>query len=213
MSEVRRGVGGRPAALVEGGKSTQYYVCEACPAKVKAFHLKKHYKDSFCGLICIMDPSSSFVWSVGDKHTQVLGNQCIYFKLTSIFHIGSITFAKITLFFPSKMLKFTKSAIFLSKTATFYKNYSFFIKNYIDPTYKKRKPQISPFIIFFGNNKRPLQQSKIRFDHQQDRKAVQKGTSKTDHLPICSTITPTKYSMQHNLVIQEKQLICNFRFF
>ena len=70
MSEVRRGVGGRPAALVEGGKSTQYYVCEACPAKVKAFHLKKHYKDSFCGLICIMDPSSSFVWSVGDKHTQ-----------------------------------------------------------------------------------------------------------------------------------------------
>ena len=45
MSEVRRGVGGRPAALVEGGKSTQYYVCEACPAKVKAFHLKKHYKD------------------------------------------------------------------------------------------------------------------------------------------------------------------------
>ena len=62
-----------------------------------------------------------------------------------------------------------------------------FIKNYIDPTYKKRKPQISPFIIFFGNNKRPLQQSKIRFDHQQDRKAVQKGTSKTDHLPICST--------------------------
>ena len=42
---------------------------------------------------CIMDPSSSIAWSVGDKHTQVLGNQCIYFKLTSIFHIGSITFA------------------------------------------------------------------------------------------------------------------------
>ena len=31
------------------------------------------------------------------------------------------------------------------------------MKNYIDPTYKKLKPQISPFIknYFFGNNRDP----------------------------------------------------------
>ena len=45
MSDEKKGAGGRPAALVEGGKSTQLYFCEACPAKVKSFHLKKHYKD------------------------------------------------------------------------------------------------------------------------------------------------------------------------
>ena len=76
MSEVRRGVGGRPAALVEGGKSTQYYVCEACPAKVKAFHLKKHYKDktNFALLAKLkdgkkvvqhVDPHTRFMWEKG----------------------------------------------------------------------------------------------------------------------------------------------------
>ena len=46
MSEAKRGKGrgGRPAALVEGGKSTQYYSCEACPAKMMSFHLKKQSK-------------------------------------------------------------------------------------------------------------------------------------------------------------------------
>ena len=40
---------------------------------------------------------------------------------------------------------------------TFYKKLPLFIKNYIDPTYKKLKPQISPFIKnnFFGNNRDP----------------------------------------------------------
>ena len=32
------------------------------------------------------------------------------------------------------------------KMRTFYKKLPLFIKNYIDPTYKKLKPQISPFI-------------------------------------------------------------------
>ena len=45
MFEEKKGAGGRPNALVEGGKSTQSYFCEACPAKVKSFHLKNHYKD------------------------------------------------------------------------------------------------------------------------------------------------------------------------
>ena len=44
MSDEKKGAGGRPTALVEGGKSTQLYLCKACPAKVKSFHLKRHYK-------------------------------------------------------------------------------------------------------------------------------------------------------------------------
>ena len=43
MFEEKKGAGGRPNALVEGGKSTQSYFCEACPAKVKSFHLKNHF--------------------------------------------------------------------------------------------------------------------------------------------------------------------------
>ena len=40
------GKGGRPSGggVIDGGKSTQDYVCAVCPAKVKGFHLKNHYK-------------------------------------------------------------------------------------------------------------------------------------------------------------------------
>ena len=75
MSEARRGIGGRPAALVEGGKSTQYYVCEACPAKVISYNLKKHYKEktNFDLLAKLkggevienVDPHTQFMWEKG----------------------------------------------------------------------------------------------------------------------------------------------------
>ena len=75
MSEEKKGAGGRPKALVQGGKSTQSYWCEACPAKVKAFHLKKHYKDktNFDLLSRLnegdevegVDPHTQFMWERG----------------------------------------------------------------------------------------------------------------------------------------------------
>ena len=53
----------------------------------------------------------------------------------------------------------------LMKMRTFYKKLPLLIKNYIDPTYKKLKPQISPFIknSIFGNNRDPCQISQEFF--------------------------------------------------
>ena len=47
-----------------------------------------------------------------------------------------------------------KMRTFYKKLPLFIKKLPFFIKNYTDPTYKKLKPQISPFIknSIFGNN-------------------------------------------------------------
>ena len=60
---------------MEGGKSTQYYYCEACPAKVMSFHLKKHYKEKtnfdLLGrlrdgeVIEGVDPHTRYMWEKG----------------------------------------------------------------------------------------------------------------------------------------------------
>ena len=72
---MRKGIGGKPTAIVEEGKNTQYYFCEACPAKVISFLVKKHYKDktNFELLSKLkggedienVDPHTRFMWEKG----------------------------------------------------------------------------------------------------------------------------------------------------
>lgn len=73
-AEPGKGRGGRPAALLPGGKSLQQYLCDVCNGKFLSYHLKAHYKQktNFEQLVRLRNGEQEQDVGFVDPHTKYM---------------------------------------------------------------------------------------------------------------------------------------------